>query len=70
MTLNYIFKTFWWVLDLLDHCILNIAQSDNIAVGFIFLFSFFSTLLSVESRFVKIDIITHCDTLSRDEELK
>jgi hypothetical protein len=70
MTLNDVLKTFWWVPDLLDHCVLDIAQSDNVAVGLVFLFAFLGALLSVKSRFIEVDVVTHGDTLGGDEELE
>ena len=70
MALDYILKTFWWVSDLFDHCILYVTKSYNIAVSLVFLLSFLCTLLSIKSRFIEIDIVTHGNTLGWDEKLE
>lgn len=70
MASNHFLEASWWILDLTIHGISNISKSDNIRVSLILSFTFFGTLFSFKSGFIEVDILTHCDSLSRDEKLK
>lgn len=63
MSANNCFKTFGWIFDVIGHSEFDVAISDNVRVGLIFLFTFLSTLLILESRFVEVNLFTHNDGL-------
>lgn len=64
MSFNDVLESFWWVLNVLKHCELDISISDDICIGFVLLFSFNRSLLVLESRFIKVDFFGHDDRLN------
>lgn len=70
MSIDDLFEPFGWILYLLVHCIADITNSDDIGVCFILLLALHGALLGVESRLIEIQIFTHGDALSGDEQLE
>lgn len=70
VSVNDGFKSFWWVLDLLNHGILDVAQSYNVRIGFVLLFSLFCSLFSLEAWLIEVNVLAHGDALSRNKELE
>ncbi len=58
------FKSFGWVLQILNHRKLNVTISDNIRVSLVFLFSFNCALFMLETGFIKVNLFSHDDTLN------
>lgn len=58
------FKSFWWIANVFDHCILYIAVSNDVRIGFIFLFTLLCTLLVFKAWFVEVNLFTHDDGLN------
>ena len=67
---NNLFETFGWMLYLSIHRITNVTKTYYIWISFIFSLSFLCSLFALEARLIEINIITHSNTLSRNEQLK
>ena len=63
-------KAFGRVLDVVDHCKLDVAVPDDVCICLILLFSFESALFVLKAWLVEVDILTHDDGLNGDQYLK
>lgn len=64
------FKSFWWIFNILNHCEFDVTISNNVCISLIFLFTFNGSLFVFESRFIKVNLFRHNDGLNRDKNLQ
>lgn len=63
------FKAFRRVFNVVYHRVEDVAVPDDIGVRLVFALSFLCAGFSFESGFIEINIITHNDSLKRDQYL-
>ena len=64
------FETFWWILDVFKHCVLDVTISDNVGISLILLLALNTALLVLKAWLVEVDVLAHDNGLDGDQHLQ